>query len=385
MILATLSRHFPETTVWRVPGGDLIALNRTQTTLMNFDRLRALWQTANLREDYETLELRHPEGLVAYYALNDSAVRRMAAGSVLNTDDRTLLEYHAPRALLNRSLLDSNAKLIAGNREGLLPANLDPSEARRALEAAAETDLRLANQPDAVAYLQALEKEPPSSNLEMLRGLAQMSDNHNDAAQAHFENAARLDPDSLSALHWLAVVAHNKNEEASADLRVSQMLQRDPKFHAALADRVKFARDRQDWPTTVSAQATLIKATKNPLAIEFCRLGEFLLRTQNLAEAEKAFLTGIVVDPYSYSCNRNLAELYRQTGLMDRAHTRLDFIVRLFPDADPAIYTSLFTVDTALGDHAAAHAAIQKGRRLFPQDEALRREIRFDQAAPGLR
>jgi len=375
MILATLSRHFPETTLWRVPGGDLIALNRTETTPMNFDRLRTLWQTPDLREDYETLELRHPEGLVAYYALNDSAVRRIAAGSVLNTDDRTLLEYHAPRALLNRSFLDSNAKLLADNREGLLPANLDPSETRRALEAAAETNLRLANYPNAVAYLKVLENEPPSSNLEILRGVVQLSDNHNDAAQAHFENAARLDPDSLSALHWLAIVANNKKEEASADLRVSQILQRDPKFHAALADRVKFARDRQDWPTAVAAQGALINATKNPPAIEFCRLGEFLLRTQNLAEAEKAFLIGIQVDPYSYSCNRNLAELYRQTGFMSRAHKRLDFIVRLFPDADPTVYTSLFTVDTALGDHAAADAAIQKGRRLFPQYEALRQPV----------
>jgi len=375
MILATLSRHFPESTVWGVPGGDLIALNRTESTPMSFDRLRALWQVPDLRQDYETLELRHPEGLVAYYALNDSAVRRIAAGSVLNTDDRTRLEFRAPRALLNRILLDSNTKLLADNREGLLPANLDPSENRRALEGAAETNLRLGNHAEAAAYLKVLANEPPSSNLEILRGLAQLSDHHMDAAQSHFENAARLDPDSLITLHWLAVVAHNKKEEASADLRVSQILQRDPKFHAALADRVKFATDREDWPTTIAAQTALINATNNPAAIEFCRLGEFHLRMQRLAEAEKAFLTGIRVDPYSYACNRNLAELDRQTGFMDRARDRLDFIVRLFPDTDPTVYTSLSMVETARGDHAAADAALQKGRRLFPQYEALRQPL----------
>jgi len=375
MILATLSRHFPETTLWRISEGDLIALNRTETTRMNFDRLRSLWQKRDLLEDYETLELRHPEGLVAYYALNDSAVRRIGAGSVLNTDDRTLLEYHAPRALLNRSLVDRNAKLLADNREGLLPANLDPTETRRTLEATAETSLRLGNYPNSVAYLKMLGNEPPSANLEILRGVVQLSDKQMDAAQAHFENAARLDPDSLAALHWLAVVAHNKKDEASADRRISQILQRDPKFHGALADRVRFARDRQDWPTAVAAQAALINATKNPAAIEFCRLGEFQLRTQDLAEAEKAFLTGIQVDPYSYSSTRNLAELDRETGFMHRARTRLDFIVRLFPDADPTVYTSLFAVEMALGDHAAADAAIQKGRRLFPQYEGFRQPI----------
>ena len=375
MILATVSRHFPETTVWRLPGGDTIALNRTETAPMNFERLRKLWQIPELREDYETLELRHPEGLVAYYALNDSAVRRIAAGSVLNTDDRTLLEYHAPRAMLNHSLIDSNARFIAENREGLIPANLDPSETRRALEGAAETNLRLGNYRNARAYLKALENEPPSSDLEILRGLMQLSDNQMDAAQAHFQNAARLDPDSLAALHWLAVVAHDKKEEATADLRVSEILKRDPKFHAALTDRVKFTRDRQDWPGSVAAQTSLINATKNPAAVEFCRLGEFQLRMQNVVEAEKAFLVGVRVDPYSYSCNRNLAELYRETGHMDRAHERFDLIVRLFPDTDPTVYTSLFAVETALGDRAAADAAIRKGRRLFPEYEALRQPI----------
>ena len=372
MILATLSRHFAETTLWQVPGGDFIALNRTEASPLRFDRLRALWQVPGLREDYETLELRHPEGLVAYYALNDSAVRRMAAGSVLNTDDRTLLEYHAPRALLNGSLLETNAKLITENREGLLPSNLDGSEIRRALEASAETSLRLRNYEMAVACLKALENEQPSANLEILRGLVQLSDKQTDGAQAHFENAARLDPDSLAAQHWLAIVAHDKKQDAAAELRVAQILKRDPGFRAALADRVKFAKDREDWPAAAAAQSKLIDATKNPTAIELCRLGEFHLRMQDRANAEKDFLMGIQADPYSYSCNRNLAELYRQTGLMDRAHTRLDFVVRFFPDSDPTLYTSLASVLTALGDTAGANAAIEKGRRLFPEYEGWR-------------
>ena len=372
MILATLSRHFPETTLWQVPGGDFIALNRTETSPLKFDRLRALWQVPGLQEDYETLELRHPEGLVAYYALNDSAVQQIAAGSVLNTDDRTLLEYHAPRALLNGSLLETNAKLVAENREGLLPSNLDRSEIRRALEASAETSLRLRNNEMAVACLKALENEQPSANLEILRGLVQLSEKQSDGAQAHFENAARLDPDSLAAQHWLAIVAHDKKQDAAAELRVSQILKRDPEFRPALADRVKFAKDREDWPAAAAAQTKLIEATKNPAAIEFCRLGEFHLRTQDTANAEKDFLMGIQADPYSYSCNRNLAELYRQAGLMERAHTRLDFVVRFFPDSDPTLYASLSSVLTALGDIAGANAAIEKGRRLFPEYEGWR-------------
>ena len=372
MIFATLSRHFPETTLWQISSGDLIALNRTSTSPLKFDRMRALWNIPGLREDYEKLELRHPEGIVTYYALNDQAVRRIASGSVLNTDDRTLLEYRAPRAVLNPSVLDRNLQMLAENHEGLLPANLDPSETRRALEAAAETSFRINNYANGIAYLKALENEPASSNLEILRGLRQLSENHFDMAQKHFETAARLEPDSLLALRWLAVIAHKQKDESKADLRLSQILQRDPNFQLALTDRVRFARDRQDWPAAVTAQTVLIRAMKSAPPVETCRLGEFQLRTNDIPEAEKTFLIGVQLDPYSYSCNRNLAELYRQTGYPDRARRHFDLIVRLFPDVDPTIYSSLAAVDVALGDRAAADAAMQKGRRIFPESEALR-------------
>jgi spermidine synthase len=375
MILATVSRHFPETSLWRVHNADFIALNRTDTRPLNFDRMRALWQNPVLRQDFESLELRHPEGLAAYYSLTDRAVRRLAAGSVLNTDDRTLLEYHAPRALLNRGLYEKNSQLLLNYRDGLLPGNLDPSENRRTLEAIAETELRLGDYPTAVTYINALDQEPPTASLEILRGLKQLAEDHLEAAQARFENAAKLDPDSLYALHWLAIMAHRRKEYALADLRVSEILQRDPNFQPALADRVRFASDRQEWHAAVTAQTALINATKNPMAVEYCRLGEFWLRAQDPAEAEKAFLVGNKLDPFSYSCNRNLGELYRQTGFMDRSRKYLDFVVQYFPEADPTAFASLANVDVALGDHSAARKALSKGRRIFPEDEALRQPI----------
>jgi tetratricopeptide (TPR) repeat protein len=160
--------------------------------------------------------------------------------------------------------------------------------------------------------------------------------------------------------------ALEKRDEATANQHLSRLFKRDFNFQPALADRVRFASVFSDWPLPVSAQEKLLKSYKTPLAIEFCRLGEFQLHTQSLADAEKSFLTDNLVDPYSYSCNRNLAELYRQTGLADRARQRLDFLVRFFPDSDPTIYTSLYTVATKLGDHPAADAALKKTRPPLP-------------------
>jgi spermidine synthase len=371
MIVATLSKHFPETTFWHVPDVDFIAFGRTDTRPLRFDRMRSLWQNPGLREDFETLGLRQPEGLVAYYSLNDLEVRRLAAGSVLNTDDRTLLEYHAPRALLNPNLSAANAKLMLASHTGLLPTNLDPSEDRRALEAAAETHLALGYDFIATAYLRALEKEPATASLEILRGRVQLAGNHLDDARTRFESAGRLDPDSLDAQHWLAVVAHRQKDDASAERYLAQLLERDPKFQLALADGVQFAQDREDWRAAATAQNALIHAAQHPEAMEYCRLGEFWARLQDAGEAEKAFLRGNLVDPYSYSCNRDLGDLYRQTGYMGRARKHLEFVEHFFPDADPGTFVSLATVDLALGDHRAAREALRKGRRIFPNDQAL--------------
>jgi spermidine synthase/Tfp pilus assembly protein PilF len=373
MVLATVFRHFPETTLWHVQALDFMVLARLDTRPMNFNRMRQLWQNTALREDFAPLELRHPEGILAYYSLDDAAVRKLGAGSVLNTDDRTLLEYHAPRSLLDASLSDKNIKMLQEQRTRLLPANLDPAESHRVLLGMAETHFALGDNLIMPSLLTALENEPPSADLEILRGQVALGQNQLGTANRHFESAAALDANSLEAKHWLAVTAHRQNNRQPSEKMIAEILERDPKFQPALADRVRFSTDFQEWPAAVAAQEALLKATNKPAAIEYCRLGEFLLNSQQPAEAEKAFLQGNLVDPYNYPCNRSLAELYRQTGHKDRARKYLEILEKFFPDVDPTIYVSLASVDESLGDHRAARRALQKGARIFPNDESLRK------------
>jgi hypothetical protein len=93
MIVATLAPHFPEVTLWRGEAPDLLFLGRMDAVPFQFARLRALWKNAEVRKDFQSVDVHQPEGLVAYYLLDDAAVRKLGDGGVLNTDDRTLLEY----------------------------------------------------------------------------------------------------------------------------------------------------------------------------------------------------------------------------------------------------------------------------------------------------
>ncbi|HYL09640.1 MAG TPA: fused MFS/spermidine synthase, partial [Candidatus Acidoferrales bacterium] len=371
MILATLAKHFPETTIWHVLEPDLLVLARTDTSPLRFDRARKLWANPGLHEDFISLSLFRPESISAYFLLDDAGARRLAAGSVLNTDDLTLLEYHAPRALLSRGLVQTNSDLLREFRDGLLPVNLDPAATPAALEGAAETHLELQDTSAAQDCLNALDAQPVTSTLALLRGRVQFAQNQFSAARASFEIARDLDPDSLEGAHWLAVLEHHFGDDAGAHRLLGEILRRDANFLPALTDRMEFARDREDWPAAAQAQIARMAAMPHPAPEEYCTLGEFWLRARNLAEAERVYLRGISEEPYSYSCHRNLANLYKTAGRFAEARAHLEFVVRYFPDGDSETYSSLAEVDRALGDPRSALAVLQKGRRIFPGDSAL--------------
>jgi len=65
MIMATFAPHFAEVTLWRGEETDLLLLGRTNAVPFQFRRLRSLWKNQALRKDFESIDVREPEGLVA--------------------------------------------------------------------------------------------------------------------------------------------------------------------------------------------------------------------------------------------------------------------------------------------------------------------------------
>src|SRR6516165_6515165 len=100
MIVATLAPHFSDITLWHNAGADFLILARTESVPLDFSRTRTLWSNPQLREDFSTLRLTRPESWPVYFILSDAELRALAAGGNRNTDDRTLLEYRAPRAMI---------------------------------------------------------------------------------------------------------------------------------------------------------------------------------------------------------------------------------------------------------------------------------------------
>jgi tetratricopeptide (TPR) repeat protein len=80
-------------------------------------------------------------------------------------------------------------------------------------------------------------------------------------------------------------------------------------------------------------------------------------------------------DPYSYACNLELGELYRETGRFLTARQHFELVVRLYPNYDATIFRSLAGIYLILGEPRAAKATLHKGLRLFPDDPDLQHAV----------
>jgi spermidine synthase len=368
MVVATLGPHFSDVTLWRAAGPDLLLLARSDNTPFKFGRLRSLWQNKPLRDDFESMDVREPEALTAYFLLDDAALRKMSEGAAVNTDDRTLLEYHAPRTVLASTLYETNQKLIDEFRAGPLPVNLDSSDVPRALLAGSVTAIDLGDPVTIDKFFAALESQPDSASKDFAQGLHSLSRGAFADSESLFKSALAKDPASLDAAHWLAVAEHRGGDEASARTQVDEILRRSPNYLPALTDKMEFAADRNDWGIALLSQLNRMAVMPDPPASEYCRLGAIWMKTANIREAEPVLLRGLAKDPYSYACHLQLGELYRQSDQFAPARQHLEFVVRFYPDSNASVFASLASVYLNLGDTKAAEAIVKKGRRVFPPE-----------------
>jgi len=371
MVMATFTAHFPDTSLWRGGETDLLLLGRKSSAVLKFDHLHSLWGNQDLGADFEKLNIHKPEGLMAYFLLDDASVRQLAAGSVTNTDDRTLLEYDAPRTLLKSDLIDADQALLATVRTTPLPSNLASSEIRSSAEAAVATALDLGDRVTAQMLADVLQKQSPSVAFYVAEARLALAGNSPLRATSLLTLALDLDRNSLETLHWLAIAEYRSGDYIAARTRVDELLARDPRFMPALDDQLQFAVDQNDMRTALAAQLMRLNLMVTPPAYEYCRLGGIWLKLSNLSEANAVLLTGLRKDPYSYACHVELGELYAQMGRLSMARDNLEWAIRFFPEADPDIFKSLAAIYTALGDFDSARRTMNKGVRLFPGNSIL--------------
>jgi len=314
-----------------------------------------------------------PLGLFGFYMLDDAGLRTFSAGASINTDDLTLLEYHAPRSLLVHGLEDKNRSAILLAQKDALPGDFPVDQRDAALAVSAATSLNLEDTDGADHFLRALQNRPVTADIAIARGRAALA--HSDFGSAYhaFDAALVLDPNSLRAAWGRAETDRHFGNNEKARQELWHILERDPVNLRALQSLRQLATDFSRWPEAEDLQRRQIAADPHAGAAAYAQLGQILLRTGDMEHAYDAMRDCLTRDPYNFQTHLNLGGLLRAQKKWAEARGHLEFVRRYFPDDDPGTYTLLFEVDNALGDPHAAQEAVRFGLRMFPDNSDLQR------------
>ena len=336
-------------------------------------RAQAMYGLPRLHDDFAQLGMEEASGLFGFYLLDDAGLRTFSSGAQINTDDRTLLEYHAPRSLLVRGLEDKNRDAILLEQKNPLPEDFPPDARDAALAASATTSVNQDDADGAERFLRALDTRPVTAAIATIRGRAALAHTNFQTAFHAFDAALAIDPNSLEAAWGLAESDRRFGNNEKARGALQRILERDPGNLRALASLAKLDLDFSRWAEAEDLQRRLIAADPHAGAAARAELAEILLREDKLDEAYRAMLDCLAQDPYNYQTQLNLGELLARQEKWAEARRHLEFVMRYFPDEDEKIYPLLFQADKALGDPPAAAKAVRFGLRLFPENSELKR------------
>lgn len=371
MVLATVAAHFESVSVWRGEEPDFLLLARMERSPLTLDRLRTVLGKPGFKDDFDELSVYAPDGVLAFHRLDDADLRRLVAGERHNTDDNTLLEFHAPRALLRHGLYEDNVEMVWKARTSPLPRDVRVEDSRAALLAAADTALWNDDWNRAATFLQAVKEPEPGAFVELLRGRLEFGIDNYTAATEHYSTALRIDPSLTAAARGLAKVAWVNNDLDSAYLLYRQVLGREPENLPAMAGLVKVLDREHQWAQAAVWLSKKLQIDADPDSSEFALLGDFFIHTGHSKEAESEYQEAVRRDRYSFAGHVGLANVYRADGQWEKARENYEFAARFDPDFSSDVYVGLVDVYHHLGRERDARRTLEKALRLFPGDATL--------------
>jgi len=345
-------------------------LAQSEARPLRFDRMQRLSSIPALQEDYQWLQLRSPEGLIAYFRLDDGELRAMAAGALRNTDDHTRLEYRAPRALLSSTALPQNQQMIARHRSRLLPASVVVDDERSALVAATRTLFATGNAETAEAFVAALGKDSPTAQTELLRAQWFVFRGKVDEARKACETARGLDPSSPEVLLQLATIARLQKDFPAAEASLQKLLQLQPGFSPAYRAYALLESDQGNIAQAIAWQIKRVQQGGAPQDLPF--LATLFTKAGELGKAESVYRVSLSQDEYDFDSRLALSEIYLKQQRWDEARQQLEFAILNFPPTKPDPYVDLAQAYSNLGLRRNAASVLDRGSRLFPDSPLIK-------------
>ncbi len=354
-IVATFLSVFPHGTMWLVGDADVLLVGSTEPLDNRIAGMAGAWTRPGVADDLASVGVRNPFSVTSLFVAQGPALAAWAAGAVLQTDDRSRLEFSGPRSIFGASGYDNAAAL-----RGLAATSPKPPAVSLALGAATPADWRdrglmflRADGPrpaydDLVRALESAPNDPvaldglvrAAAALEKLgearavltrlasdpsHGPAKLALSRLLASQGAMEDAVRIplnvlqgEPGNVPALEQLASVLSDMGDADRLEPVAARLVREAPAnawghYYAA---SVFFLRARPDQ----ALQAARNAVARDPNhAKAYNLIGACLAGLGQHDQARQAFAASLKADPREPGTYTNLATLELQVGNRDRA------------------------------------------------------------------
>jgi tetratricopeptide (TPR) repeat protein len=218
-IVRTFSAVFPYTTIWSNGFSDAIMIGTDQPLRIDVEAFSKRFHRQAIRANLTQIDVKSPWSLLAGFLLDKGAVDAYAGDAAMNTDDRPILEFVAPKSIYVDTV-PSNLLALLRQRATLGPYLVSADD--------------LASQ--------AIERRFYATG-EVLEGWAKARLGKEREAEALFERALAVDPDHLLARRLMSrllvkrgeiAIGRGRLEEAKSTLDRALSLYPSFKAHVAL-------------------------------------------------------------------------------------------------------------------------------------------------------
>ena len=331
-IVRTFHTAFPHVMVWEASlGGDYLLIGFPEDLNIDHQMLEDRLDEERMRADLVKMNMTNLASFLSKLVITKEAIAEYTKGALLHTDDNSLLEYSAPKALLEgRStvLLDE-----------LYHYRSNPVSMLRSL---LSVEITAEIQKDLLERFEARK--------EVLRGYISYAKGAAQDAIKKFEDALVLSPNDYDATYLLAKLNYEIGNLSQNKKRLTEATKAYEKSIKAIDNFIKD--DRALLSDHFDLEVLYAKANLD--------LGTMALKANRLEQAAEAFKKSTSGEVRYAEAYNNLGIVYERTGRYDAALNQYQLAIEL----DPSLVSAYMNIGNTRIKQGKFKEAIESYRQI---------------------
>lgn len=352
MIIRTFSEVFPDISLWTSYYPDLMLIGKNEPLTLDMKNFEHAFAIPAVQSDLRPHGIQHPAGFLSNALLFDHALRLLAKGARVNSDNHPHLEFSAPKNLYKNTIQENLAIISFYSKDSIMPAiqNLEPplEQNADALNAVARGWLAKQFHSQAEAMLlRSLAINPENAETWTLYGMLFYQKGYKEKATELLSKALEKDPQSKTAHYILGLALQDQGQMLKAIGSLQKAAEMDPQnasYLTALANAL-LKINKEEQALKYFNRALVLQPNDLPSWIKKATLTNKL---GTYEEKKKVYMKIIGQYPRFSGGYEWLGNLYEKNGKVLEAYETYQKMKSFFPN-DAPVYISLARLSDLLG------------------------------------